>query len=332
MKKKILTITILILMSSRYASAQFSVGADGFFLNAGTAVVIDSLSITPAADLQIANNALEVRYTAIPGTPNASILRVYEWNTPISVNGNVGIYYDNSELNGNSATTLELQYSSISGNSNFSPLSGSNPSANYVSATVDTPGINVKQLTAASIGEVLPISLLSFDVRKEGNDAAILEWVTAQEENNSHFLIERSADGRNYEILGRVESQSETNHNTPLYHYNFIDHQPLAGNNYYRLKQLDHSGVFSYSPVRRVWFGADKGIKVYPNPTQAVVFIAGLEGNYNIHLYNAMGSLVLSAQSAGDKTQISLEHLASGTYTLYIDGAEERQVYKIVKQ
>lgn len=92
----------------------------------------------------------------------------------------------------------------------------------------------------------LPIELTSFTVQLIDNSEASLNWITASETGNSHFTMERSADGINYEtlaiILGAGDSRIERS-------YNYTDLKPTLGRNFYRLKQTDFSGEFEYSEI-----------------------------------------------------------------------------------
>lgn len=97
-----------------------------------------------------------------------------------------------------------------------------------------TPGTNV-----------LPIDLGAFKGSSNGS-AVVLKWSTLSEQNNSHFDVERSADGEKFDRIARIAGQGTTSTNT---NYTFEDSNSRAGVNYYRLKQVDFNGDFSYSWV-----------------------------------------------------------------------------------
>lgn len=110
----------------------------------------------------------------------------------------------------------------------------------------------------------LPVELLGFDVRKDG-EGALVTWSTATEQDNDYFVVQRSADGKVWEDLGQVDGQGNS---TTQKNYSFVDENPLGGDSYYRLKQVDVDGTFSLSPVKAVSFdGQDFTCKdIYPNP------------------------------------------------------------------
>jgi hypothetical protein len=92
-------------------------------------------------------------------------------------------------------------------------------------------------------GYVLPIQLVSFTAIQKDN-AVKVSW-SVQNENIANYIIERSADGVHYSILNKIKGTREIN-------YQVIDHSPLEGNNYYRLKMIDEKGLSKYSPIRMV--------------------------------------------------------------------------------
>ncbi|HEX5653104.1 MAG TPA: M12 family metallo-peptidase, partial [Chitinophagaceae bacterium] len=117
-------------------------------------------------------------------------------------------------------------------------------------------------------GVSLPVSLLGFE-GYHSNGSNYLNWQTAEEIDHSHFEVERSLDGIQFQVVGRVNGR---NNSSTLQRYDFTD--PLngaAGHNryYYRLRIVDLSGAIEYSKV--VMISTDPGqtnwvISVYPNP------------------------------------------------------------------
>ncbi|MEO1625720.1 MAG: hypothetical protein AAFV25_11235, partial [Bacteroidota bacterium] len=119
----------------------------------------------------------------------------------------------------------------------------------------------------------LPAELIRFDAKRLNNSKVSLEWETASEINFSHFEIERSADGTNFQTLARVASKGDF---MTAASYGYTDVLPLGGVNYYRLKQVDTNGTFLYSDIRLLPFPMDASISVYPNPTAEFLYIRGL--------------------------------------------------------
>ncbi len=91
----------------------------------------------------------------------------------------------------------------------------------------------------------LPVELISFNGINLGNKNE-LKWTTAAETDNDYFVIQRSADGNNFESLKEIPGAGNS---TSRVDYSFIDTNPFEGINYYRLKQVDFSGNYRYSEI-----------------------------------------------------------------------------------
>ena len=100
------------------------------------------------------------------------------------------------------------------------------------------------------IGTVLPVTLSSFTVTK-GAKSAILNWQTAQESNNAYFAIERSKNGTDFAEIGKVNGKGNS---TLAQQYAYEDFGISNGQNYYRLKQVNNDGKYTYSAVVSVEF------------------------------------------------------------------------------
>ncbi|MEH0156700.1 hypothetical protein V6R21_21400 [Limibacter armeniacum] len=92
----------------------------------------------------------------------------------------------------------------------------------------------------------LPVDLIFFSTKNQ-SDGTLLYWATAFEISNSHFEIERSSDGKNYERIGTVQGYGFSESRVD---YEFLDEAPFQGlTTYYRLKQVDYNGRFEYFPL-----------------------------------------------------------------------------------
>ncbi len=173
-------------------------------------------------------------------------------------------------------------------------------------------------------GGSLPVKYLSFDAIVVDNLTTI-KWVTTQEVNNSHFEVERSFNNSSYSIVGLVLGGVAINGTDKR--YEFKDNSlELKANQvaYYRLKQFDIDGNFTYSKIIAVKLQprTDVSIEVSPNPFVETVnlrFNALVNGNAQIRIVNMTGQTMLSRQSIISKgynnIQIDgLSRLASGIY------------------
>ncbi|MBS1564213.1 MAG: Ig-like domain-containing protein, partial [Bacteroidetes bacterium] len=116
----------------------------------------------------------------------------------------------------------------------------------------------------------LPVKLLSFTATKQ-SDAVKLDWATSQETNSKSFEVERSNGILSFAQIGKVEAKGFSDVKTS---YSFVDKQPYTGLNLYRLKQVDLDNKYEYSPVVKITFSRQVGIRVTPNPASTYVNIS----------------------------------------------------------
>jgi len=134
---------------------------------------------------------------------------------------------------------------------------------NSVLDTAIVDNITLKLATALSV------NLLNFTAKNVNDKYSLLNWTTSGEINTDHFDIERSSVNTNFATIGTMKG----NGTTSLSHdYNFEDTQPIDGTNFYRLKQVDINGNFTYSPVVAVTFNFRK-IEIFPNPAAKQFYI-----------------------------------------------------------
>jgi hypothetical protein len=110
---------------------------------------------------------------------------------------------------------------------------------------------------------VLPIELTGFTGLPVADGGVLLEWETASEKNNAYFAVERGTDGSAFGEVGRLPGASDSNEPRA---YRFTDQHPPAGLAYYRLRQVDHDGRYSFSPVVAVETGKMQVLEIFPNP------------------------------------------------------------------
>lgn len=110
----------------------------------------------------------------------------------------------------------------------------------------------------------LPVELAWFTAMPDERRGGVaLRWATASELNCKSFTVERSADGRAFRDLS---TQAGAGTSTRFIAYEATDDFPLPGLSYYRLRQSDHNGTLTYSPMRAVQpaRGPSAGLEVYP--------------------------------------------------------------------
>ncbi|NIJ51504.1 putative type IX secretion system sortase PorU2 [Dyadobacter arcticus] len=84
----------------------------------------------------------------------------------------------------------------------------------------------------------LPVELVSFEAKIRNANSVEVTWTTSSEKDNSHFIVERSYNAKNFEEVGTVEGKGDSE---SLSSYAWNDNKPLSGKSYYRLVQVDRS-------------------------------------------------------------------------------------------
>lgn len=152
-------------------------------------------------------------------------------------------------------------------------------------------GSAVVTANCASCSAILPIELLSFDAELK-NDVVWLTWVTAAEINNDYFTLERSIDGINFTPIGNVNGAGNS---STILNYQYIDDNPFNGTNYYRLKQTDFDGKYTYSELRSVSLKEKELVSISIDP-ELNVYTLKINSKENakadIKIYNSIGQLV----------------------------------------
>ena len=159
---------------------------------------------------------------------------------------------------------------------------------------------------------VLPVTWLSFDVSKNEN-SVLLDWKTASEQQTLHFIVERSTDALHYTSVALIKAAGNS---AAITSYNYKDQSPLDGINYYRLKQVDINGRFTYSVVKNINFykGKKVALKMYPNPANSVVNIIAPIGF--VELFDLSGKQIQKYRNINNLLSINVSGLAAGIYVV----------------
>jgi len=174
----------------------------------------------------------------------------------------------------------------------------------------------------------LPIELISFNANLK-SDVVELDWVTASELNNDFFTIERTSDIEKFENLFIIKGQGTIKSKT---NYSFIDESPLSGTSYYRLKQTDFDGKFTYSELRKIKYTiSSTRLNVYPNPVIDKTFNLELMGIQPgevapVRVVNLQGVSVYNASFKADAsgkiaTKIELDQVPGGVYMVIVNAS-----------
>lgn len=215
------------------------------------------------------------------------------------------------------STLLAQSWNGIS--SWVAPPVGTNDAGNDNVNSV--PGLS-RPWVLADKDNPLPVELLTFNAVC-GGEKVNVNWSTASETNNDYFSVERSADAIGWDNVTYVDGAG--NSNTWLY-YSAVDNEPLDGVSYYRMKQTDFDGAFSYSDPVQVGCENEDAfnlISVIPglqNNELILFFTAKEDEQYNVTLFDARGRLIknLSGKSVSGLNEIHFiaGDISEGIYML----------------
>jgi hypothetical protein len=189
---------------------------------------------------------------------------------------------------------------------------------NVAANSVTVPNVTAfSPWTLASKLSPLPIELLGFSARYDGEKNVELVWATATEVNNDFFSVERSTDAVNFEELCRVKGAGTCLQKKM---YGCVDAEPKNGISYYRLKQMDFDRSFLYSQIEPVSIGQDEEIKVYPNPNETgkLKIDAGSSKRVLVKVFDAVGKMVCQLESAEGSMETDLAPFGKGIYMVCV--------------
>ena len=178
----------------------------------------------------------------------------------------------------------------------------------------------------------LPIELVSFEAKLNGSKIN-LGWTTASEINNDYFTVERSANGKDFEI---INTQPGAGNSTITLDYLYTDMNPLTGYNYYRLKQTDYDGKFTYSKIEYVNMKhSNEEITMYPNPVRSneMLYIrhSESEGLSRLEIYSISGRKVFDKSLITQQDLIEIDfgnELPAGIYFVSIANSENKNIFQ----
>jgi hypothetical protein len=247
------------------------------------------------------------------------------------------LYYDGTLITFSSASTATRIANFDVSLLRFKPMSGA--THQFAFATVDNagkpefvPNSIIINLTPGSTN--LPIDLVFFNAGMRGDDAQ-LTWQTATEKGNKGFTVERSDDGVRYSSIATIGSQAQEGNSGQMLNYNFTDANAAASSKgaiYYRIRQTDINGTFTYSKTIRLATGKStmEQLAMYPNPSTGVLNLdlaTGSAANETLYVtvMGTAGNVVINrSYQVGEgrlSTSLDLSTLPAGTYYVKLTGA-----------
>ncbi|MCU0382948.1 MAG: T9SS type A sorting domain-containing protein [Cyclobacteriaceae bacterium] len=313
----------------------------------GGKVIIDgSLTVVSSNNLIVGTTAAPPPYADL--IVKQDVISQTSGDVTVNRNGRVGIFGNVSGTGGGTLFTVNnggQVY--IDGNVNFSGggshiynNNSTSPFGLYVNGTVTNSGggssitanrgdkddltnSNPSFFTwlAAQEGSPLPVELVYFKIDEKQNN--LLQWATATQLNFSHFEVEHSVDGEQWNLLVEIKGEGNTNE---FLAYSFLHQKPFSGDNYYRLKMVDLDNTFEYSTIIKAFSAQGLSVEVFPNPVPDKIITV----SYNFEvtstdifsLLDLSGNIVWQGVATNFIGKIELpQTIMPGTYFLQFSSA-----------
>ncbi len=301
-------------------------GLDDISFNVATSnIAITGANGGPALTSTCEGNSFSIKYVVTDVTHTNTW---YKWQK--SVDG--GATYADSSIGAQTAVytgdTFTLPFSF----SNVKPGMTGNKYRLIVStseAGLSSPGctyLNEYTLIVNSCG-ALPVTLTGFN-GKYSNGVSILDWQTSQEINSDHFELFKSNDGQDFKSIAIIKSAGFS---SAAKNYSYQDNSPNTGKYvYYRLKQIDQNGKYTFSSIVKLSIGVNAAAVVYPNPFVndfTVSFSATKTATATLKLQNSTGQLMflktINVNKGNNSILINnLPSIKSGIYYMSVSNDE----------
>jgi Concanavalin A-like lectin/glucanases superfamily/Secretion system C-terminal sorting domain len=271
------------------------------------------------------------RNRTVGSTNGALSLATWHFITAVRESGNIKIYI-NGTLNNTAATGVATPVYSFPARFGSMFFNGfTPPQYNGLHGKLDELRIYNRALTPAEISSMasiaLPVKLMSFTATLNNNQTH-LNWQTAQEQNSSHFEIERSTDGIHFFEIGKVNASGNTSISKDYAYNDKLSITVLLEPKiYYRLKSVDIDGKFTYSSIVVVLLKKiNDQLIIFPTPTREVLNIQTANipnGKATLLITDVAGKLILKKEitlfNGNNSFPLNVSILKSGLYNLQLN-------------
>ncbi len=172
------------------------------------------------------------------------------------------------------------------------------------------------------VNSTLPLQWLNINGSLNSSKLAVINW-KVQENNVANYQIEKSSDGRTFAGIITIRSQGKGENN-----YQYTDATALDGVKYYRIKQLDVNGNFSYSSIVKLANGGKGTISIYPNPVKDIVTISNAIVGTKAILTDISGKILQQISVTATSFTIDMSKYSSGIYMLQTNSGAKQKIIK----
>ena len=304
---KILILVIVVLFNLLLIKGQCVISSsDGYSVE----VYVNPISVVaPSSCPWGYNYNIVVKYDVLyTGTPPSGLYTLQG----VLKCGSQSLFFDLPNTSGSgTATTVSNPY-----NNNTDCNAATVQSLGCQNSSIEISGPGISHRVISCLPASLPVELNYFEAQYSGDDIKLV-WETEAELNNDKFTVESSVDASRWSVVGEVRGVG--NSSTPI-SYSLIDESPSNGIIYYRLKQTDFDGEYSYSKIVAIELKNTSTILVYPNPSSGIIIIQDtgevITSEYKIFdlLGKEMTNLTRVTGKSTDELVIDISLLNSGSY------------------
>ncbi|MBN8701770.1 MAG: T9SS type A sorting domain-containing protein [Bacteroidetes bacterium] len=294
----------------------------------------------------------------VDASDGATIERIHNMNNVISVPGALAKNGDPSSGLSLLAGTFDvaMTFTGLSnwGTSSLShirpSLAGSAAPGTYSVSTgsVTSPKVYKYQISSAELVGTwhpgttdkdqtpLPIELLEFSAKLNEHKTVDVSWTTVTEINNEYFTVEKSADGIDFEAVQQIDGAGNS---SEVISYQIVDENPFKGISYYRLKQTNFDGSYTYSKPVSINNAISGVVSIYPNPSLDGSITIKVSENTAIDklvITDISGKIVFqnnsitSEQTSSISNSIEVSGLAVGVYLVSVEQQGKVIIEKLI--
>lgn len=313
--------------------------------DANTTLILNNVNVSNYSGVSVTVHLSSTSHNSpsngADASDNVKIYVILNGTTPsnpdVTVNG-----YNNSRWKYD-----DTEYLSAAGTSVTYGRTSSTPTVNYstfkitIPAGTTTVGLlingynndgnerwNIDDITLQGT-TVLPLSLLDFNAKMVGNNAA-LAWKTTCERNVNRFEVERQGPDAKFITLGTVNANNSGCINTT--EYNFSDATLSAGRVYqYRLKMIDNDGSFSYSKLVSLLADGSERPYLGENPVSSVITVKNTQAADQIQIISLDGKIIGQYKGVAGQTVLNAASLAKGTYIVNVLRNGNKTTMQVIK-
>lgn len=180
----------------------------------------------------------------------------------------------------------------------------------------------------------LPLHLLTFNVNLKDKSTR-LQWTSENEQNFSHYEIERSTNSKEWHNVGTVNWKGGSSKNEYSYQDDLSGQSLVVNRLYYRLKMVDKDGSFTYSNIVNIRLGNQQSFSIYPNPATTSVqlqFDKSINEKVEVKVVGVNGKIVVSRKLivVSGQSTLSTNKLAVGSYLVQVKVGDEVYNQKLI--